>query len=101
MSGNTDLFAMLATIVGMVFPLWPILVGGALLSRPRHPLWPMLVMWIVMLVCWVGATLVSAPPLMHLIPEPLSTVLFFATGTVIVGLFIFRRLQRPMRRSAR
>ena len=31
---------------------------------------------------------------MKLIPEPLSTVLFFAAGVIIVGLFIFRKVFR-------
>ena len=89
MSASPNLLELVAGILAVVFPFWPIVVGGALISRLRQPLWPMLVMWIVMLICWLCARLTSLTPLMHLIPEPLSTVLFFAAGVLIVGLFVF------------
>ena len=94
MSANPDLLNMIATVFGMVYPFWPVVLVGVLISQFRRPLRPLLIIWVVMLICWAAARLVSAPPLMKLIPEPLSTVLFFAAGVIIVGLFIFRKVFR-------
>jgi hypothetical protein len=94
MSSSPDLVTTVAAVLGMVFSVWPLALLGAFTSRPRYPLWPMLVMWVFMFISFVCARLVSAPMLLPLIPEPLSTILFFASGVIIVGLFVFRKSLR-------
>ncbi len=91
MPANTNLLVLLASILAVIYPFWPLILLSALASRLRHPLQPMLVAWAVMLVCWICAHLVAMPGLLRFIPEPVNTALFFAAGTLIVGLFLLRK----------
>ncbi len=91
MSTNPNLLELFTGILAVMLPFWPFVVFSGFLTRPRHPLWPMMVAWLVMLPCWISARIVTAPALLQIIAEPLNTVLYFAAGTVIVGLYALRK----------
>ncbi len=91
MSANPNLFELVTGILAVILPFWPFVVLSGFLTRPRHPLWPMLVAWMVMFVCWFSARIDASPPLLTIIPEPVNTALFFAAGTLIAGLYALRK----------
>ncbi len=91
MSGDPNLVVVLAGVLAVVLPFWPFILFSGFLARPQHPLWPMMVAWCVMLLCWLSARFVPFRALLEIIPEPLNTVLFFAAGTLTFGLFLLRK----------
>ncbi len=95
MSADPTVLQVIAGILAVVFPFWPFILISALLARPRHPFWPMLVAWVAMLLCWASAQIVSIAPLLSFIPEPLSTVLFFAAGVLIAGGLVISNALHP------
>jgi hypothetical protein len=91
MSANPNLFVLIAGVLAVVLPFWPLVVLAGFLARPQRPLWPMVVAWSVMLLCWIAERFVRMPSLLRIIPEPLNTALFFAAGLLIAALFLARK----------
>ncbi len=101
MSSDPTALQVIAGILAVVFPFWPLILISALLARPRHPFWAMLVAWAAMLVCWASAQLISVTPLLSFIAEPMSTVLFFAAGVIIAGGLVLSTVLHPHRGASK
>jgi restriction system protein len=90
MSENLKLMEVLFPILDILFDFWPFVLAsallGGLLDRRRPSLRGALVMWVALAVVRVVLVFNPAPirtPL--LIAEPLSTVLFLASGLVLLA----------------
>jgi restriction system protein len=77
------------------FTFWPLSLI-ALMWRGRG-IEAMLSFWFLFLMSWVVRRLWVPGPLLHLIPEPLNTYMFFVTGVVLIAAAAFRiaRDRRP------
>ena len=84
---------MLSYAFDLVFVAWPILVLSPLQGR-RPFLSKMLLAWGLVATMRVFLFFSSVPPLFRLIPEPLNTVLFFASGILLSGIKIGQNLWR-------
>ncbi len=85
---SLSVLEILSYTLSFMFPLWPLLVLSCLHTR-KNVVFTMLLMWGVMAT--IRAALLFAPrsPMSpFLIPEPLNTVLFLATGIVLLSLQI-------------
>ncbi len=71
-----------------MFPLWPLLVLSCLHTR-KNVVFTMLLMWGIMATVRAALLFTPRSPMSpFLIPEPLNTVLFLATGAVLLILQI-------------
>ena len=88
-----SMFKVVGSTLSLLFPFWPFIWLTPLVPGDHGVLNPMLGMWAVFLLCWLASRSfgLSAPPSVRLIPEPYSTILFFATGA---GLFIARVIRK-------
>ena len=89
---------MLMVAGNFVYMLWFVLVVSALTAR-RARLAGAVAVWIFLLIVFVFISVyVPATPgfsfPLRLIPEPLNTYLFFATGVVLIVFLIIRKNQR-------
>lgn len=80
-------------VFGFLWPFWPLIflraVANVLFSRRsrrRSAAADLLVIWGFIAVCWLAAAIFLPSVRSFLIPEPLNSVLFFATGAVLLGL---------------
>ena len=79
------MFDTVATIVGFIFPLWPLAVIAPM-QRRRNILVNMIVIWFFMAAIWLVSMLSRFRVTSWLIPEPFNTILFLVTGVVLVAL---------------
>jgi hypothetical protein len=77
-----DLLEILGYAFTFVFTLWPIMLLSPLRGR-RHFLYNMLVVWSFLAVARVFLFFKPVPLFLTIIPEPLNTILFLATGVVL------------------
>jgi len=68
----------------MIFMLWPLLVLSPI-QRRRNVIVRMLVVWVLLAAMRAFVFFVPAPLASFLIPEPISTILFFVVGTVLLA----------------
>ncbi len=94
MPAQSSALGLIAYTLGTVFPFWPVILAEAVLSRGRKVLWAMLVMWLFFFVCFISARLLSVPPLIPLIPEPLNFIVFCFAGAVLLALHVRSRLRQ-------
>jgi restriction system protein len=91
----------LAYVFSFVFIFWPFVILGPL-QRRRHILYNMLVMWSFLALVRILLFFNPQPIPSFLIPEPLNTILFFATGAVLFALKFGRAFlqHRKLQRKA-
>jgi hypothetical protein len=91
-----DLLRTLFSALGLLFPIWPLVLLPAL-QRRRHILLYMTFGWAAMLLFWLGAVTADPPQRSWLIPDPWNTLLFFATGLALLGALFGRRLWQRLK----
>jgi surface polysaccharide O-acyltransferase-like enzyme len=83
---------MIFQVFDLVFDFWPVLVLGALRGR-GNLLRNLLVTWLFWAVIRVFLFFNPEPMVNSmLIPEPLSTLLFFGVGVILAGVWLGVRL---------
>jgi hypothetical protein len=84
----TSLFQMLFTIFDLLFDFWPFLILAAL-QNPRRWIRNMVYTWffwaVIRIILFFNPEPISKS---WLIPEPLSTILFFVTGFILIIIWI-------------
>ncbi|HEX8990668.1 MAG TPA: hypothetical protein VF784_03230 [Anaerolineales bacterium] len=85
-----NLTTLLAGLPAMVFPFWPVILIGTLFAWGFQDLRPLVVVWVALMLIWLLARGVGAAPLFPLIPEPLSSTLFFLIGAGLILFHVFR-----------
>lgn len=92
-----SLVEVLGYVFGFLWPFWPLMFLRAAAdmlfsrrSRRRSAAADLLVIWGFIAICWVAAAVFLPSIRSFLIPEPLNSVLFFATGAVLIGLNVKR-----------
>ena len=89
----------LAVAGGFLFMIWFVFVVFAMSGR-RHRLASAIAVWIFMLVVrvFIGVYVYATPSMsfkITLIAEPLNTYLFFATGALLILIFVLLKNRRP------
>ena len=89
----------LAVAGGFLFMIWFLLILSALTVR-RHRLASAIALWILLLVVriFIGVYVYATPSMsfkITLIAEPLNTYLFFATGALLILIFVLLKNRRP------
>jgi len=85
MSFVVDTLKIVGFSLGLVFPIWPVVVLSPLGWRRGNKARGMVIMWFGMFACWFLIKASSAAILELLIPQRMSTLLFFLTGGVLVA----------------
>ncbi len=93
MQPEENVLIIVANTLGSVFSLWPIVLLSVLVSRRGPLLRGALIMWAVFLISWICARLLDVAPYIPLIPEPWSTIGFFAVGILLGVLLVVARLR--------
>ena len=76
---------LVGSALGLIFSFWPFCVFAPLLGWRRGRNRGMIVLWLSFCLSWLMTRLFSSPQLVRLIPEPLNTLLFFATGVALLA----------------
>ncbi len=80
-----DFFQLLFGVCGLLFAFWPLMFLSALKGRGSL-LRNLLSAWYFILIVRVFLFFSPEPAISFLIPEPSSTIVFFAIGAVLIGL---------------
>jgi hypothetical protein len=91
-----DLLEILAYAFFFIFLAWPIVLLSPLSGR-RRILESMLVGWVMLAIMRGFLFAVAFPMPITIIPEPLSTILFFITGLALIAALYGRKLWRRTR----